>query len=434
MIKMIINILFIGVSLFLLSMNMFYLFKNNKNAILYIYPLIFIFNILPTIIHLIFGQADYLYFKWATVATNDTYANMAYELIMTIISVVLWGFSFFDLKTKRAGLKDFFIYEVDGPKKKNILKCMLLLQFIPILIALIIPSYRGNFLQYGARYTVEGVAEIPPFILGIGSISFIFFLLNTDKENKKYNVLSVIFMILTIYLRGSRAIIATVMVMVVFSLLLSNKINFRKAFKILIILIPIFLFGFYAYHLFLRDASESFYSYYSIDFSRDYTTIFSIYAQQHGIKILEYTGQSILFCFLFWLPRSICPWKPYPFPTYMTLSLLGSDIKDAEYLTLRTTTNIFSEFIANFGIVFGSILLVLILLLIIVLINKCQKINTKLLLVYVSYEIMVLDFSNWILDLGFIAIIILIFDYDIINKIKNKMIGLINNKQRKEKI
>lgn len=421
MLKTLLDILFVIVSLLFLGMNIFYLFKNKKNAILYIYPLIFIFNVLPTIVHLIFGQADYLYFRWASIASNDLYANMIYELIIIIISISIWGISFFDFRTKKIGLKEYKICQPNENLKKNILKCMLFLQLMPIIIAMIVPSYRGNFFQYGARYTVKGVAEIPSFILGIGTIAFIFFLFNTSKENKKENILSIFLMVVTIYLRGSRAIIANVMVMGVFALLLSDKINFKKAFKVLILLIPIFIGGFYAYHLFLRDATESFYSYYSIDFSRDYTTIFSIYAQQHGIKILEYAGQSILFCLLFWLPRSIFSWKPYPFPTYITLSLLGYDIKDATYLTLRTTTNIFSESITNFGLVFGTLFIIVTLTIVIFLANKSEKSNTKLLLIYIGYEMMVLDFSNWILDLGFIAIIILMFDYNLMYKLKNKL-------------
>ena len=260
--------------------------------------------------------------------------------------------------------------------------------------------------------TVEGVIEIPAYILGISTIAFLYFLLNTEKKYVKKNILSVILMIITIYLRGSRAIIATVFAMGFYVLILSNKLNFKKALKIILILIPIFMIAFYGYHLFFRNASESFYSYYSIDFSRDYTTIFSIYAHQNGINILEYPGQSFIFCLLFWLPRSIFPWKPYPFATYITLALLGSNINNVEYLSLRTTTNIFSESIANFGIIFGTIFIIIIIVLLIKSIDKVKNINFKFLLIYLAYEIMILDFANWVISFGFMSIIILLIEYE----------------------
>lgn len=411
MLKIVVDCMFIAISLIFLIINIYCFFKKHNNAILYIYPLIFIFNILPTIIHILFGQADYLYFENATIATRNFSANVTYEIIMIIITIFLWFFSFYDFKKKRFQCNKIIISPSKN-KKNKVLNYMLVIQTIPIILALVIPSYRGNFLSYGARYTVEGVVEIPAYILGISTIAFLYFLLNTEKKYVKKNILSVILMIITIYLRGSRAIIATVFAMGFYALILSNKLNFKKALKIILILIPIFMIVFYGYHLFFRNASESFYSYYSIDFSRDYTTIFSIYAHQNGINILEYPGQSFIFCLLFWLPRSIFPWKPYPFATYITLALLGSNINNVEYLSLRTTTNIFSESIANFGIIFGTIFIIIIIVLLIKSIDKVKNINFKFLLIYLAYEIMILDFANWVISFGFMTIIILLIEYE----------------------
>lgn len=410
MLKFLIDLLFILVSIFFVFINIYELLRKKNKAILYVYPMIFIFNVLPTIIHIFFGQADYMYFKLANVATADSLSNMIYEVIMVFIIITIWFISYYDFKIKKLNLNSDQNKITINLNKELFLNCMLALQIIPIVIALIVPKYRGNFLSYGARYTVEGVVEIPPYILGVATAAFLFYLLNTNKKYWKRNILSCILIITAIYLRGSRAIIATVVAMGLYAILLSNKLDFKKVLKLLFLIIPLFMIFFYGYHLFFRDASESFYSYYSIDFSRDYTTIFSIYARLNGIDIVEYFGQSLLFCLIFWIPRSLFSCKPYPFPTYITLALLGSDLSQVDFLTLRTTTNIFSESIANLGITLGVMFIVIILLVIMYFIDKVHNLNYKYLLIYLSYEILTLDLSNWIISFSIIAFIILLLE------------------------
>lgn len=418
--KIIIDILFILVSLFFLGINIYELSKNKKKSVLYIYPIIFIFNVLPTIIHLFFGQADYYYLKFANISSRDRLSNMIYEVIMILVIVGIWAVSYYNFRHKKIEKSDVKM-SLSNIDKKTFLNCMLVLQLVPIVIALVVPQYRGNFISYGARYNINGVAEIPPYIIGIGTIAFLFYLINTNKEYLKKNVLSLILMVITIYLRGSRAIIATVVAMGLYALLLSGKLKFKRAMKIVIILVPLFLLGFYIYHLLFRETAQSFYSYYSVDFSRDYTAIFSIYAKLNGIEILEYFGQSFLFCLIFWLPRHFFPWKPYPFPTYITLALMGKEISQADYLTMRTTTSIFSEAIANLGIILGTVFVLIALSWLIRFIDKMNNINYKFLLIYFGFELLTLDLANWIIPFLFMSIVILLLENkDTIYKILKK--------------
>ncbi len=341
---------------------------------------------------------------------------------MIIIISLIWFISFFDVRSKKIKKDVVLIIKNDEIKNDLFLNLMVCIQLIPIVIALLVPSYRGNFLSYGARYTMSNVAEIPAFILGIGSVAFVFYLLHIDNKRRIRNIFSIVLAFLTVYLRGSRAIIANMMVMSMYAFLLSDKIEFKKLFKIILFLVPFCFLLFYLYHLLFRNSSESFYSYYSIDFSRDYTTIFSIYAQTHGIEVLEYAGQSILFCLLFWIPRRIFEGKPFPFPTYMTLALLGTPIKYAKNLTMRTTTNIFSEGISNFGIVLGTLFIVIVILIVLRVIDSTKSISFKFLWIYIGFDILVLDFANWIYPVLFMLLVFVIFDYIYDRKVEKKLV------------
>lgn len=387
--------------------NIYYLMKGYRGTLLFLYPFLFIFNVLPMVMHMVFGQADYMYFGVVEEAMSDTTSVSIYKLVIVVVSLALW-ISFHNKKGKIRNMDRIKLKNSESAYYNKMADYMFLLELFPIIWILFQEKYRGNFLTYGARYLYSNVEEIPAYILGWVSTAFVFYCLNADSKKYFKNFMALFLVLVAMYLRGSRAIVVTVIAMTIYALILSNKMNIRRVMIVLGIMIPVILVMLYKYHKIFRLASEGFYTYYSIDLSRDYTVVYSIYAQLKGIKILEYPGQSILFCLLCWLPRSMAKWKPYPFSAYMTSSLLGYGIRHAGFLSMRTTTNILSELVVNFGIVIGTILTIVCLNIVIYLSDHARTLNKKMLFIYIGFEMLTLDFANWIISIGTMCIYIVV--------------------------
>ena len=99
---------------------------------------------------------------------------------------------------------------------------------------------------------------------------------------------------------------------------------------------------------------DALYLSFRIDFGRDDVTKFVLYKEIiENNPILEYRGETILSTFLFFVPRSIWPNKPFPHYRYLTAALYNTGLLS---IPAGMTPSIFEMNIANFGVVFGIVI------------------------------------------------------------------------------
>lgn len=399
MVEAVLNILFIIHGGLFIGLNIYFLIKGYRHSILYLYPILFWFNILPSLIHVFAGIPDYSYWVNISLSANDIVANMIYKIFIIIVSLVMWVPYLLD-KTKTKEEKKYV--------NEKMANYMLFLQVLPLVYIILTPKYWGNFTAYGARYLDDSIPEIPNYLLSLSSLAFGFYWLNNDFKFVKRNIISVILLIIAIYLRGSRAIIMNSAIIFCYAILISGKVSFKRIFPFLLVGCIVSLVFLYSYHLLFRTSDQSFYTYYSIDLSRDYSVIYSIYSQINDIQILAYPLQGFIFCVLFWLPRALAPWKPYPYSSYLSASLLGRSIEDVPALGVRTTTNIFSQVVSDCGIFLGILFSALLMYVLCRIIDRSNSINLKYFLLYISFELLTMDFAYWAIEIVLFLVYILI--------------------------
>jgi len=96
-----------------------------------------------------------------------------------------------------------------------------------------------------------------------------------------------------------------------------------------------------------------------IDYGRDAVIKFTLYCELKGgsMRILDYRGQSVLFNFLYFVPRKWNPEKPWPYAQYLTAAMLFTNTPPIDW---SMTTSWLEESIANFswaGVLIGPLCL-----------------------------------------------------------------------------
>ena len=149
---------------------------------------------------------------------------------------------------------------------------------------------------------------------------------------------------------GKRTIFVLLLVGLLVIDLLKGKYYFNKNKQVLktcIFGIIIVLYFIYYNTLTGKGSSYVFNHLYTFYFSRMSIVETTIYDKLYTNKMLDYPGQSILFNILAWIPRSIWEEKPVMFTFYFTRYAQDS----IKFQPFNLMVNIWSEFVANFGIV-----------------------------------------------------------------------------------
>lgn len=173
-----------------------------------------------------------------------------------------------------------------------------------------------------------------------------------DTDRKDMLVIRIITYVLIAIVNGKR----TLVMMVIGACLLfdivreAGKRSTRIKLIISVIIVGIYFVG-YSYitgkYLFNTNWRYVISEY----FFRDNVARVAIYSSMHPdrYRLLDGVGKSIIYNLFYFIPRSVWPSKPYPFPIYYFSAMMGSPtLLVADW---RFQTSIYGEFIANFGLV-----------------------------------------------------------------------------------
>jgi hypothetical protein len=306
------------------------------------------FYSLPLIADLLLGLPDYSHQPLFYDASRDALVRVLYCIFISSIQP-LW-------LRKRPASEILLVARAD--QSKSFQGLLLLGALTPILLLFIAPQPE-LYLQYG--FIIGDNVPLPALVFHeIMSAATMFavlfmgaFIAFAERPRAALVTISPL-IAASVWLNGKRNILALAMVIVLVALWYRGELkkkNLIKALSISVLLLAAFS---YEYQSTLRGKSPTSSSREELqddirgDYSRDSRLKMAFYAQLNPTKaqILEYPGQSFLFDFTFWVPRTVWPSKPYPYAVYFTPAMLGLK---TSVLGWGMTTSILDECIANFG-------------------------------------------------------------------------------------
>ena len=186
----------------------------------------------------------------------------------------------------------------------------------------------------------------------IGAIAIILSKFLDINDNKILKMNRGITLIIITILNGKRTFFTFIILALLVIDLFSNKNKRSKIVKS--IFTSIVVLGYFVIYAYISGKSEynsNWYSVISEYFFRGNTTKVAIYSilNPDKIKILDYTGQTILYNLLFFIPRSIWKSKPYQYPMYFTSAVFN--FEELNTVGWYFQTGLYGEMISNFGLI-----------------------------------------------------------------------------------
>lgn len=295
-------------------------------------------------------------------ANSDSEVNIIYGIMVICVMSALAILSIIHSKKyclKYDGVTNFFNRLKRSKKAQLILSIMMV---CPIFLVILAPN-PILYLTYKSIWRINQIGTVSERMyhntviyygnnLALIGIMIKYFT-RTNKRIWK-NIDVVIAIVLMTWVDGKRALF----IMAILGIIIIDIINKSYQNKIYVFLKKIVaLFSIIVIFFFLygkvvdKLQSNSFITNYSLYLGRMSSVKVAIYDMLHKKEILDYPGQTILFDLFFYIPRSIWKTKPSMFTQYFTAYAINSNI----FVSWNLHVNIWTEMIANFGLVLGCI-------------------------------------------------------------------------------
>lgn len=333
---------------------------DGKYSVLHICAIVFwLMQVLPLAVEIIFGISDTM--KWYSnmyYAMNDEKVGIIYDVfvIFSVFSLYAMGNRY---AKKRTGIKQNKVLFVNS-KSGALFHCLLwICMFSPIVAVLLSPS-PSIYLNFSYFYTHDYSILSQEYQYHIQVITFVNYLAFGAtmlcyyyKSETKYRFSFDVFLAFFFYswIDGKRALLLFSLIgIIAIDVLKKRYINRKKtllAKAIAYVLFGVIYFAVYSAVTYKNAAMDPLMQY-TLYFNRLNSVKTSIYDAIHHKTMLDYSGQTLLFNLLFFVPRSIWPNKPVMFCKYFTAYAIGLE---NGFSSWNFQVNIWSEFVANLGIV-----------------------------------------------------------------------------------
>ena len=189
----------------------------------------------------------------------------------------------------------------------------------------------------------------------LSAISYFFLLLESRKRQSIFVVMfATPFLLNSVWMNGKRAIVALIVVLVVYTLWKKNVLRLMNLLLVSVVCTGMMLVfsslyqQAFRYDMLQIDDWDQVYHNMRVDMGRDDVTKMAIYAELYPdkLEILDYPFQSFLFTATMYVPREWWSDKPWPYAVYATSALLQIP---SQYVGWSMTTGILDETIANVG-------------------------------------------------------------------------------------
>ena len=282
-------------------------------------------------------------------ALLDEKVAFVYDIYITVVIYILYK-----LSKKEDDYLKFYIDRLHTIRFNSLINIILMLcMFSPIVGVLYAPEpsiylkwayfYRYSPLIIEELYHEEVMKDL--LLLSLGS-SLIFY---SQKSNR--SIITYIVIALVTWLSFKRTLLVFGSALVLFFDLIQNRYSnrSRQLLKktILVLVICVGYFVYYAINSEKVSAASSVYVTYTMYFSREYSVKVAILDLLNESKMLAYSGQSILFDLFFYVPRSFWPEKPIMYTKYLTTYCQGFTLDNIS--STNFYGNIWAESLSNFN-------------------------------------------------------------------------------------
>lgn len=310
----------------------------------------------PLLLDLTYGAPEYSYHWGFILSQYDRATNLIYLGYLAFIPVAL---TLFGGRPATRGVAEPIVLALRPWPRAIAWMAMLALP-----ASLLLAPRPELFLEYASSIrdpTAQGSVLYYLVISLVSTLTLIAAVLVAAARGTRpiERVLAAMLLALALWTQGKRSSVALASLLLLYLLWMRGTLRGTR-FIAVAISIGIGLGSFsYLYQTRVRDArtddrdlssaqASSFYVNTRTDYGRDAVIKQSIYAELHPdqLRILEYRGESLVFCTLFFVPRSVWPGKPYPYALYVTAAMMRAPLRDYRW---GVTTSIFDEAIANFG-------------------------------------------------------------------------------------
>lgn len=292
----------------------------------------------------------YLYYSM----TNDV---VAYVYGLFCIST-MW---FLYLQGNKQSRYRNFLFKNSNFSYSKILKFSLcILMYIPLIGVMFAPTpeiyshFAYFYTNFVPDFSIERIYH-NKVILYLNYISFFSIIGSyylSNKNSKINSILIVLAIIIDAWIDGKKALFAfTLLAIIMIDFVKLGEESAKKLIKkSFFFLIIVLVFSFSYSSITKKDAEKSSYETYNGYFNREGEVKMAIYSRVIGPKMVEYDGQSLLYNLTFFVPRTVWKEKPVGFFNYLTSYAYYGNPKEYELLS-NFQVNIWSEFIANLGII-----------------------------------------------------------------------------------
>jgi len=334
-----------------------------------LYIVHFVFCGFPLLLDVIFGMPQYRNEPGYSLASSDSDTFYVYCLYVSFVPL-LWTFTAMNPSRcmDRAGAE---LSRV--PRGFGRFGTLTNVAILMLPIILVIASPRPEvYLTYGMIATEQVASEeiikhdtlvTASVFLGLLSIAGI--LLNTKKLNVRIVGSCVLLTCVYIWLNGKRNSLFESLLVYLYVGFARGALRGRRLVicSVAIVICMSIYSAFYQSYI-RRDIldfsdPDDKYTNIRIDYGRDAVIKFTLYCELKGgsMRILDYRGQSVLFNFLYFVPRKWNPEKPWPYAQYLTAAMLFTNTPPIDW---SMTTSWLEESIANFswaGVLIGPLCL-----------------------------------------------------------------------------
>lgn len=353
------NIVVVCVSSFFMSRSISKLLHNKGNLLDYCFLAFYMVQVIPLVVQLFAGIPDVLHHVNVGYAMNDSITNYIYGIIIIVVSLLMSRLS--------SKLNPQLLPSGSFKSTVGFFNVVLTVaMFAPLFAVAFSPDpsiylkfsyfYTQSFDDNSYLYLFHRTVVTSCVLLSVVALLFKYF----RKKPSDSQWIYYLAIFISTWIDGKRTIFLFMLIGILAVDLIkgnySNKLIQKKQIYKTVFFASLVIIYFFAYNQETGKGEDSeFYFLYTFYFSRMSIVKTAIYDQLYTNSMLEYPCQTILFNVLLWIPRVIWPTKPVMYCIYFTSYADGS----TSQLDYNLQVSAWSEFVSNFGIILGPIIVCL---------------------------------------------------------------------------
>ena len=315
----------------------------------------FVMQVLPLLVDCFNDVSElqrYTTYLYYSMIDNDVSLIYCVFCVFTMLILYICGNSYANKTTEHVS------FSLQIPKNKIVQNLSFICMFLPVVGVFLSPSpliylnfsyfYTHLYNDLGIDYLYHKSVILSLNFIASFAILVYYYYKSDSKTTSLYTYLAAI---IVVWVDGKRALLLFLLLGILFIdfMRLNFKMNKRIIIKSLALTTFVFCYLSYYSNVTQKNKDDSAYLTYNAYLCREGEVKTAIYSRYYNKNMLPYDGATLLFNMTFFIPRIYWEDKPYGFYNYLT-SFAYFGTGDNFLPRSNRQVNIWSEFIANLGI------------------------------------------------------------------------------------